>query len=89
LRALTVTEYGRLLMLKMALFAAMLLIAGVNRFWLTPRLALKSGIEPRALRRLARNSVIEIALGLAIFAIVAHSEQCIRRSILGVKTSAL
>jgi putative copper resistance protein D len=68
--ALTVTEYGRLLMLKMALFAAMLLIAGVNRFWLTPRLALRSGIEPRALRRLARNSVIEIVLGLAIFAIV-------------------
>ena len=70
LHALTGTEYGRLLMLKIALFAAMLLIAGVNRFWLTPRLALRSGIEPRALRRLARNSVIEIALGLAIFAIV-------------------
>jgi putative copper resistance protein D len=70
LHALTVTEYGRLLMLKIALFAAMLLIAGVNRFWLTPRLALRSGIEPRALRRLARNSTIEIALGLAIFAIV-------------------
>jgi putative copper resistance protein D len=70
LHALTVTEYGRLLMLKIALFAAMLSIAGVNRFWLTPQLALRSGIEPRALRRLARNSVIEIALGLAIFAIV-------------------
>jgi putative copper resistance protein D len=70
LHALTVTEYGRLLMLKIALFAAMLLIAGVNRFWLTPRLALRSGIEPRALRRLVRNSTIEIALGLAIFAIV-------------------
>src|SRR3954469_6275395 len=70
LHALTVTEYGRLLMLKIALFAAMLLIAGVNRFWLTPQLALRSGIGPRALRRLVRNSTIEIALGLAIFAIV-------------------
>jgi putative copper resistance protein D len=70
LHALTATEYGRLLMLKIALFAAMLLIAGVNRFWLTPQLALRSGIELRALRRLVRNSVIEIALGLAIFAIV-------------------
>jgi copper resistance protein D len=70
LHALTVTGYGRLLMLKIALFAAMLLIAGVNRFWLTPRLALSSGGEPRALRQLARNSMIEIALGLAIFAIV-------------------
>jgi copper resistance protein D len=70
LHALTVTEYGRLLMLKIVLFAAMLLIAGVNRFWLTPQLALRSGSLPRALRQLARNSMIEIALGLAIFAIV-------------------
>lgn len=70
LHALQVTDYGRLLMLKIALFAAMLLIAGVNRFWLTPRLALSSGSEPRALRQLARNSMIEIALGLTIFVIV-------------------
>jgi putative copper resistance protein D len=70
LHALTVTEYGRLLMLKMALFAAMVSIAGMNRFWLTPRLALSPAGEPRALRQLARNSMIEIALGLAIFAIV-------------------
>jgi copper resistance protein D len=72
LHALIGTEYGRLLMLKIALFAAMLSIAGVNRFWLTPRLALTSGSEPqlRVLRRLARNSTIEIALGLAVFAIV-------------------
>lgn len=70
LHALIVTEYGRLLMLKIALFAAMLLIAGVNRFWLTPRLALSSGSAPQALRRLARNSMIEIVLGLAILAIV-------------------
>lgn len=70
LHALAVTEYGRLLMLKMALFATMLLIAAVNRFWLTPRLALSSGSAPRALRRLACNSMIEIVLGLAIFAIV-------------------
>jgi copper resistance protein D len=31
---------------------------------------LRSGSLPRALRQLARNSMIEIALGLAIFAIV-------------------
>jgi putative copper resistance protein D len=70
--ALRTTEYGRLLTLKLVLFAAMLLIAGVNRFWLTPRLALRSGSEPepRVLGRLTRNSMIEIALGLAIFAIV-------------------
>src|SRR6202011_464385 len=36
--ALIVTGYGQLLMLKMALFAVMLLFAAANRFWLTPRL---------------------------------------------------
>jgi putative copper resistance protein D len=70
--ALMVTGYGRLLILKVALFAIMLLIAAANRFWLTPRLALPSGSEPQpmVLRRLARNSMIEIALALMIFAIV-------------------
>src|SRR5712664_690400 len=71
--ALIVTGYGRVLMLKVALFAAILLIAAANRFWLTPRLALPSGSEPQyeAVHRLERNSMIEIALALLIFAIVA------------------
>ena len=71
-QALIVTDYGRLLMLKVALFGVMLLIAAVNRFWLTPRLALPSGSEPqfKVLRRLARNSMIEIVLASMIFAIV-------------------
>jgi putative copper resistance protein D len=70
--ALIVTGYGRLLMLKVVLFAAMLLTAAANRFWLTPRLALPSGSEPQyeAVHRLERNSIIEIALALLIFAIV-------------------
>jgi copper resistance protein D len=70
--ALIVTGCGRLLILKVALFAIMLLIAAANRFWLAPRLALASGNEPQlmVLRRLARNSMIEIALALMIFAIV-------------------
>jgi putative copper resistance protein D len=72
LHALLVTEYGRLLLLKIALFAVMLVVAAVNRFWLTPRLASPRGSEPKpdVLRRLTRNSMIEIALALAIFAIV-------------------
>jgi putative copper resistance protein D len=72
LHALLVTDYGRLLMLKMALFAVMLGFAAKNRFWLTPRLAGSSGCkrEPDAVRALVRNCIIEIALGLAIFAIV-------------------
>jgi putative copper resistance protein D len=58
--ALIVTGYGRLLMLKVVLFAAMLLIAAANRFWLTPRLALPSGSEPQyeAVHRLERNTMI-------------------------------
>jgi putative copper resistance protein D len=71
-RALLITEYGQLLMLKIVVFAAMLVFAAVNRFCLTPRLALSSGNAPRleSLRQLNRNSAIEVALGLAIFAIV-------------------
>jgi putative copper resistance protein D len=70
--ALLVTRYGQLLMLKIALFAVMLTFAAVNRFWLTPRLAdvPNSKRELDAVRQLIRNCNIEIALGLAIFAIV-------------------
>jgi copper resistance protein D len=66
------TGYGRLLILKMTLFAVMLAIAAINRLWLTPRLALPQASEPQrwALRLLTRNSIIEIALALMIFAIV-------------------
>jgi putative copper resistance protein D len=72
LHALTATGYGELLLLKIALFIAMLSVAAVNRFWWTPRLALPSSPATGgdARRRLARNSVIEIALALMIFAIV-------------------
>ena len=71
-QALLVTEYGLLLMLKIVVFAIMLVFAAVNRFWLTPQLALSSGNKAQlpALRRLMRNSVIEIALGFTIFVIV-------------------
>ena len=70
--ALLVTGYGQLLLLKIVVFAIMLGFAAVNRVWLTPRLASSSKGEapPQVLRQLTRNSVIEIALGFAIFAIV-------------------
>jgi copper resistance protein D len=72
LHALLITSYGRLLMIKVTLFAVMLFFAAINRFWLTPRLVVRSGDEPErdAVRKLTRNCWIEIALGLAIFAIV-------------------
>jgi copper resistance protein D len=70
--ALIATEYGRLLALKIGLFAVMLAFAVVNRFWLTPilRSPAESPARLHALGQLTRNSKIEIVLGLAIFAIV-------------------
>lgn len=67
---LFVTEYGRLLILKLLIFTFILAFAAVNRFSLTPRLAGSSGNPVAALRQLKRNSTIEIALGLTIFAVV-------------------
>ena len=60
-------------MLKLFLFIIMLVYAAINRFLLTPDLALRSDDNKarlKAMCRLTRNSKIEIALGLMIFAIV-------------------
>jgi putative copper resistance protein D len=72
MQALIATDYGRLLVLKITLFAAMLAIAAVNRFVVTPRLDLRPEDSARlvALRQLTRNSMVEIALSVAIFGIV-------------------
>jgi putative copper resistance protein D len=71
--ALTETDYGRLLLLKIAFFLAMVAIAAVNRLRLTPHLV--GGTTERAtrdaLRRLRRNVAVEIAAGAAVLAIVA------------------
>jgi putative copper resistance protein D len=67
-RGLIFSGYGMVLMLKLAVFAAMLGFAAVNRFWLTPRLG--GSPDDAALGQLMRNSVIEIVLGFLIFAIV-------------------
>jgi copper resistance protein D len=71
-RALLVPEYGQLLMLKIAVFALMLVFATVNRFWLTPQLIVSSESDAQldALRQLTRNSIVEIAFGFTVFAIV-------------------
>lgn len=65
--ALVVTDYGWILMLKIAAFMVMVALAGVNRLWLTPRLAVA---EAEPLRSLTRNTVAEIVLALFIFVIV-------------------
>jgi putative copper resistance protein D len=75
LGALIATEYGRLLQVKLALFALMLGLAAVNRLHWTPRLAQAAGPlararQDQALRQVMRNSAVEAGLGLAIFVIV-------------------
>jgi len=72
-QALTMTDYGRLLLIKVALFLVMLAVATVNRVWLTPALADDADEKParHALRQLRRNVVTEIVAGAIILAVVA------------------
>jgi copper resistance protein D len=67
-RGLILTDYGWVLMAKIAVFAAMIAFAAANRFWLTPKLAPPA--SPKALRNLMRNTKAEIALAFIVFAIV-------------------
>ncbi len=72
---LIATSYGRLLLLKIALFGLMLLIAADNRLRLTPQLLAAAGqdkavFQPTAVGRLWRNVMVEIGLGAAILFIV-------------------
>ena len=66
--ALVGTPYGRLLLLKIGCFFAMVAIATVNRRRLTPRLL---SSDRSAIDRLRRNVAAEIFLGIAILIIVA------------------
>jgi mono/diheme cytochrome c family protein/uncharacterized membrane protein len=69
--ALIGTDYGHLLLVKIALFLAMASLAAINRLRLTPLLSSQSSQARRiGLRGLARNAMIELMLGLAIFAAV-------------------
>jgi putative copper resistance protein D len=67
------TDYGRLLVAKLALFGAMLVLAAANRSRHAPRLsdASASGAAGAASRALRRNAIAEAALGLAIVGIAA------------------
>jgi putative copper export protein/mono/diheme cytochrome c family protein len=68
--ALVGTDYGRLLLAKLALFAAMVALAAVNRLQLTARLNVRDPMNLWALRSLRRNATVEIAIGLIVIAIV-------------------
>ena len=59
------TDYGRLLLFKIALFVAMAAFATVNRWYWSPRLP-----APRAVGAIRRNALIELGLGLAVICIV-------------------
>jgi copper resistance protein D len=65
LNNLLATTYGQLVLVKIGLFAAMIALAAVNRFYLTPRLT-RAG----AVHRLYHNSLAETALGLAAVLVV-------------------
>lgn len=65
--------YERLLLLKLVLFGGMLMLATINRFQLTPRLAAQgtaTGIA-KARRALRKSIAVEFALALAVLALVA------------------
>lgn len=66
--ALFGTDYGQILLLKLALVLTMLAFAAINRWQLVPRLAIPDG---GSTRRIARHAAIEAALGLGVVAIVA------------------
>jgi len=68
--SLLATGYGRLLSLKVALFAGMLGLAALNRNRHTPAIERTHG-EPAAIRTLRRSVALEFALGLSVLAAVA------------------
>lgn len=59
------SDYGRLLLLKITLFVAMIALAATNRFYWTPKLP-----ADRAIATIRRHSLIEAGLGLAVLFIV-------------------
>jgi uncharacterized membrane protein len=59
------TEYGRLLLIKIGLFALMVVLASINRWFWTPKLP-----DGRAIAMVWRHSLIEMGLGLLIIVIV-------------------
>jgi putative copper resistance protein D len=65
--ALLGTDYGWLLLAKVALFAMMLILAATNRWRLTPRLATE---EHPARRLLLRNALLETAVGIVVVIVV-------------------
>ena len=68
-QALITTHYGHFLLVKIALFMAMVCIAVFNRLRLTPRLSIERQASA-ARQQLQRNCLVEAAMGLLIVVIV-------------------
>jgi hypothetical protein len=66
-RAMLGTPYGRLLMLKILLFLAMVVVALANRFHLAPRI----GRDAVALGALCRTVSLEQGLGVCVLVVVS------------------
>ena len=64
-RDLIATDFGQLVLVKIGLFTAMVSIAAVNRYHLSPRLPAAG-----AMRALQRNSLAEIGLGICVLLFV-------------------
>jgi putative copper resistance protein D len=71
--ALTETDYGHLLLIKIGLFLVMVAIAAINRLVLTPRLVQTASAAQarRVLFELRINTLLEVAIGVSIIVIVA------------------
>jgi copper resistance protein D len=68
--AMVETPYGRLLLVKITLFLAMIGLAFVNRFRLLPRLK-DAALAPVSLQTLCRSVIAEQAFGVAILGVVS------------------
>lgn len=64
------TEYGLLLVVKLALVAPLLALGGVNLAWTRPRLAGAGGAGARAAKALRRLVVAEIVLAVTVLGVV-------------------
>ena len=71
--ALPNSPYGQLLMAKIALFAAMVVLAATNRFYLTPafKRLIGAGDHARSIGALRRSLTIETGCAIAILGLVA------------------
>jgi putative copper resistance protein D len=71
---LLTTQYGQLLLAKLALFTGMLSLAAINRFWLVPSMSkarVDGGVGSVWERRLRTHVLAEQTLGLLVLSIVS------------------